>query len=303
LTVSPGAERTRPELRSGHRPLGADRAEKQTGFDWASSSFRPNWRWWYAPAGLVLSHGLAYGINAALYFSGIRHLGVGRNLLLSVAVVELDALIIAVALLLASRTCTPRPQDFGLRRPVGPRVGRAIALAWFAGRLAAIAGALLTRGRVSSPRAHGALAIALDAVIVVAVAPIAEEVFYRGFFYGSLRTRLPILPAALATGLLFGAVHVFGDGYPPGVALGIGLNGVIWCLLYEYTGSLWPSIVLHSYLNATAIAARYGPSLLLPALAAFIVAIFLLRKAARRPRGLRDLRTMPNAVHARPSAR
>ena len=286
MTVSPDATVRRPrrQSHSGAYSAARWREEKHKGFNWAAPSFRPGWRWWYALAALLVSHGVAYGINGALRLSGVRHFGLGGNLAVSVGVIELDAFMLFAAWLFASRTCRPEPRHFGLRRPVGPRIGRAIALSWFAGRTAAIIGALLTRGHVSNGRAHGTAAVALDVVLVVAVAPVVEEVFYRGFFYGSLRTRLPIAPAALVTGLVFGAVHLVGNGYPPGIALGIGLNGAIWCLLFEYTGSLWPSILLHAYLNATATAAQYGPGLLLPALAGLVLAVIVLRRAAREPR-------------------
>jgi uncharacterized protein len=49
---------------------------------------------------------------------------------------------------------------------------------------------------------------AVDLVIAVCVlAPLGEELFFRGFMYASLRGRLPAFWAALVTGGLFGAVH------------------------------------------------------------------------------------------------
>lgn len=61
------------------------------------------------------------------------------------------------------------------------------------------------------------------------------------------------MPAAIITGVLFGAVHA---GSAPAIdlvplaALGVGL-----CLLYRHTGSLYPCFVAHSLNNSIAFAA------------------------------------------------
>ena len=65
-------------------------------------------------------------------------------------------------------------------------------------------------------------------VMIICVAPFAEEFFFRGFFYGALRTRFSVLVAALIDGLLFGAIHFEGgtDGLlivPPLAVLGLHL--------------------------------------------------------------------------------
>ena len=38
------------------------------------------------------------------------------------------------------------------------------------------------------------------ALAVIVVAPVAEEIFFRAFFYRALRTRLPVWSAALIDG-------------------------------------------------------------------------------------------------------
>jgi uncharacterized protein len=95
------------------------------------------------------------------------------------------------------------------------------------------------------------IAIAAAALIVV-VAPITEELFFRGFFFGGLRSRLSLWPAALLSGVVFGLVHA-----PTGPTAAIPLAGLgvglAW--LYEKTGSIWPSITAHFLNNSIAIAA------------------------------------------------
>jgi membrane protease YdiL (CAAX protease family) len=89
----------------------------------------------------------------------------------------------------------------------------------------------------------------LDILALSVTAPVAEEVFFRGVLYRSLRNRLPILPAALLAGCLFGFVHI--TGYPLDTLPVKAAFGVIACLLYERTGSLLPGIALHSFVDAT----------------------------------------------------
>ena len=92
--------------------------------------------------------------------------------------------------------------------------------------------------------------LVLSAALTCVVAPIAEEFLFRGFIFTALRNWRGLLPAALVTGLLFGAVHA---GSAPAVdlvplaALGFGL-----CLLYRATGSLYPCIAAHCVNNTIA---------------------------------------------------
>ena len=91
--------------------------------------------------------------------------------------------------------------------------------------------------------------------MIICIAPIAEEFFFRGFFYRALRSRYSVLVAALIDGLLFGAIHFdFSSAdalliVPPLAALGF-----MFCLVYERTGSLYPVIALHALNNAIAFA-------------------------------------------------
>jgi membrane protease YdiL (CAAX protease family) len=82
-------------------------------------------------------------------------------------------------------------------------------------------------------------------VLSVFVAPPVEEIFFRGFVFGGLRGRWGVLPAALASGALFGLAHVGNPGtiylLPPVAAV-----GVIFAFGYVYTGSIIPTIIAHS---------------------------------------------------------
>ena len=85
------------------------------------------------------------------------------------------------------------------------------------------------------------------------VAPVAEELFFRGFLFGGLRDRFGVGWAIAISALIFGLVHL-----TPGVLVPIALMGAILAGLYQITGSLWPSILLHVAINALAMIGAYA---------------------------------------------
>jgi membrane protease YdiL (CAAX protease family) len=95
-----------------------------------------------------------------------------------------------------------------------------------------------------------ALAFSLAAIVV---APVAEELFFRGFLYRSLRNRLPVWGASAINALVFSLVHVqyFAT---PGVLVVIAAFAVGACLAYEATGSIFVPIVMHAAFNTLATA-------------------------------------------------
>lgn len=95
-------------------------------------------------------------------------------------------------------------------------------------------------------------ALAIVSVLLIAgFAPVAEEMFFRGMFFGGLRVRLPFLPAALISGALFGSLHLTtgASSVPPLI-----LFGFLLAWVYERTGSIWPAIILHALNNSLALA-------------------------------------------------
>jgi membrane protease YdiL (CAAX protease family) len=89
------------------------------------------------------------------------------------------------------------------------------------------------------------LGIVISAVVV---APLAEEMFFRGGIQTILRyaTNLPWI-AVLITSLFFALMH---EGWTRGPIFFLGI-----CLgyIYERTGNLWTCIILHSLFNCSAI--------------------------------------------------
>jgi len=86
-------------------------------------------------------------------------------------------------------------------------------------------------------------------VLVCALVPVGEELFFRGFVYGTLR-RWGVAAAVGLSALFFAAVHQQLVHFLP-----IFLLGVILALLYERTGSLVPAVIVHAINNLVAILA------------------------------------------------
>lgn len=84
-------------------------------------------------------------------------------------------------------------------------------------------------------------------IVLVVVAPVAEEVLFRGYLLSRLRRYLPVWLAVILTSLLFGLVH-----FQWNVGLDVFALSLALCWLRIQTGSLWPSILLHSLKNGIA---------------------------------------------------
>lgn len=79
-------------------------------------------------------------------------------------------------------------------------------------------------------------------------APVAEEMFFRGFLQGRLRQGFgPVLAIGLTT-IAFSLVHYSGNLLHP---LGVAVMSIGCGVLRERTGSLWPAILLHAVNNSS----------------------------------------------------
>jgi membrane protease YdiL (CAAX protease family) len=88
---------------------------------------------------------------------------------------------------------------------------------------------------------------ALAFVTLIIVAPLAEEILFRGFLYGKLRKRMPLWVAMLITSALFGLIHGQWN-----VGLDVFALSIVLCSLREITGSIWAGILLHMIKNSIA---------------------------------------------------
>lgn len=91
---------------------------------------------------------------------------------------------------------------------------------------------------------------------MVILAPLAEELFFRGFLFGQLFRfgGWGFIPAGLLSALIFGSMHLYQAddfGSAVGVFMMTGMGGMWFAWLYiEWGKNLWLSIFLHFFMNA-----------------------------------------------------
>jgi membrane protease YdiL (CAAX protease family) len=88
-----------------------------------------------------------------------------------------------------------------------------------------------------------------NAIVVVVLAPISEEITFRGLGFTLLR-RFGNWTAVVLVGFTFALVHGLVEGFPILFAFGSILAFIRW-----RTGSIYPTILLHASFNAVALIA------------------------------------------------
>ena len=91
----------------------------------------------------------------------------------------------------------------------------------------------------------GLWGLAFTLVSACLLAPVAEELLYRGVLFRSCRNRLGVIPAAVLSSAVFATLHFY-DGYG---LLSVGVFGFSCALLYSGAGSLSTVIALHMLYN------------------------------------------------------
>ena len=86
----------------------------------------------------------------------------------------------------------------------------------------------------------------------VVVAPLAEEVFFRGFVFAGLCGRYKWQKAALVSSALFALIHLQLTAVIP-----IFILGYIFAYLYYQSNSIWPAILMHAATNALGLGMAY----------------------------------------------
>ncbi len=84
--------------------------------------------------------------------------------------------------------------------------------------------------------------------MAVVVAPVVEEFIFRGYFYGTLKARIGMLPAMLLSGLVFSVVHA----HVPSLGVFL-LLSICLVIAFELTGSLLVPMAMHAIFNAVSV--------------------------------------------------
>jgi membrane protease YdiL (CAAX protease family) len=249
----------------------------------------PPWPGWSAPAALLAAFAAALVVGLVI---AILALPFGADLddapasVTILGTVGQDICFIGAALLFARMIAPPRRALFGLVPPVSFKhavafvVGGYVAFIGISALWLALIDQTNTKDTIIEDLGAGDSTIALVGVtfIVCVCAPLAEEFLFRGYIFGALRSN-GLWAAALLTGLMFGLVHVLGS--PIAFILPLALLGGGLCLLREWTGSLYPGIVLHCVNNTLALSSNQGwdwqvPVALLGSLAAIAGLVWLM---------------------------
>ncbi|HEV2819730.1 MAG TPA: CPBP family intramembrane glutamic endopeptidase, partial [Solirubrobacteraceae bacterium] len=214
----------------------------------------PGWPAWTAPVALLA------GFMITIFIGAIVTIAIGAasspedvadqpGLAVGLTFVQ-HAAFIGAAVLFARMVARPWPRDFGLRATgLGPGVGWALlAVLVFLATSLVLALALGVEEESTDNVletlgvGESALLFVVAALVVCVAAPIAEEVFFRGYFFTALRTSMSFVAAAVITGLVFGAIHIpnfFGDAGTNELVAGVvalSVFGGALCLLYVRTG-------------------------------------------------------------------
>jgi len=226
-------------------------------------SGRDGWPPWLSIAGFAAGYGttivvgLVVLVIAGAFGASAKDPPPGVNIGLTVGQ---NVALVGAAYFFAMLSGRPAAADFGLRPAPLKRSVKLLVAVWigFFVLSAIWAAALGLEERQTLPDelgANGALINALAVIVLVTViAPLGEELFFRGFFFGALRNWHGPVLAALLTGALFGGIHA--GSSPVGYLVPLAFFGIGLCLLYELTGSLYPPIALHALNNSIALGAN-----------------------------------------------
>src|SRR5438874_1899202 len=210
----------------------------------------PRWPLWLPVAGLGC--GASFGFLALSVVAEVAHRTRGPGITVATTVL-VDVSVVIASVLLAGLVMRPRPWHFGLRGAPPKFTAQIASLGALAFFLFSLLYTVIVRP--NNPQRvvedlgadTNRLLLVVGGLVVIAVAPLCEELFFRGILFTVLRQRMPLWPAALIDGVLFGLVHGSLVIVPILAAL-----GVMFCYVYERTGSIFPTIALHALNNTIA---------------------------------------------------
>ena len=96
---------------------------------------------------------------------------------------------------------------------------------------------------------HTRWLLALASLVVIAFAPVFEELFFRGFVFPGLARAWGLAVAIVLSGLLFSAAHLDYKSFVP-----IAGVGMVFAYAYWRSGTIFTTMLAHCAFNATSIA-------------------------------------------------
>jgi membrane protease YdiL (CAAX protease family) len=223
-----------------------------------------DWPAWTAPAALASAFvmavvgGLIVDIPAGILGAHITSSHVPGGVEIAGTVVQDCAFVLAAVIFAQVGGRVARAWQFGLRPPqLTPRravlaVLCTLALFYLFSLLWGIVVHVHEKEKLleSLGANEGTALLLLSAALTCVLAPVCEEFLFRGYFFQALSNWRGTWPAAVITGIVFGAVHA---GSAPVVDLiPLGFLGFSLCVLYRYSGSLYLCIAVHAVNNSIA---------------------------------------------------
>ena len=170
---------------------------------------------------------------------------------------SLAAALILTAFLFANRDRHgPAAREaLGLRRPLRKPIWLSVATYFGYVGCAIVISLLLAPEQEDITRElggdSGVLGTVIAGFLIVIVAPVSEEIFFRAFLFRGMRNGMHAVLAALLASGIWGLFHYTGPG-TWGVVVQITVFGLWLSWLYERTGSIYPTIAVHTLNNAIA---------------------------------------------------
>jgi membrane protease YdiL (CAAX protease family) len=84
------------------------------------------------------------------------------------------------------------------------------------------------------------------------IAPLVEEIFFRGFLFQGFRQKYGWMPAIFLSSAIFGAAHLDPVSLIPTFVL-----GCVLAYMYHRSNSVWPGIIFHAAINSFSLCAVY----------------------------------------------
>jgi membrane protease YdiL (CAAX protease family) len=85
-------------------------------------------------------------------------------------------------------------------------------------------------------------------MLAVVIAPVAEELAFRGYLYAVIKRYCGAVPALILSGILFALIHLNLASFFPLLALAL-----VFALAYELSGSLLVPMTMHALFNALSL--------------------------------------------------
>ena len=204
--------------------------------------------WWVLVGGLSL---LAFGSNFASE-------GPEDDILYRYETAAVGFLLYAIVLglLLAIAAGLDLRETFALRRPNSWRAAAGLTIAFLVGMLllAAALEPVLGGGEEqgldpSGWRSDRAAALVLNGIVIAVVAPIVEELMFRGVGY-YLLAQFGVVAAIVVVGIAFALTHGLIRAFPVLFVIGAGL-----AFIRARTNSIYPAVILHAGFNGVGLIA------------------------------------------------